>query len=145
MACSGLKPGGSCRAIALAAVYGVLGTPGARLLIRVWFQRLGTCDSKEDLRDAWSKAVEHFKTNYNHKDIKGVMTNLIALLMRAGWVPVNMFCWKDSAGSTWTMGGIKVSPDTLAAAVIKDLFLLELRRARHHYNGKGIRDGIHVD
>ena len=38
-----------------------------------------------------------------------------------------------------------MSPDIVAAAINRDLFLKELDRAQHHYNGKGIGAGIHID
>ena len=43
------------------------------------------------------------------------------------------------------MSGIMNAPDTVAAAINKDLFKIECARAQHHHNGTGLGNGVHVD
>ena len=64
-------------------------------------------------------AVESIKQPNGMNNVRGIMSNLISLLLRAGWSPTNLFNWQDADGCTWTMAGVRVSPDNVAAPITK--------------------------
>ena len=98
-----------------------------------------------ELRVAWSKAYGFLKHDNSAKHIRGVMSNLISLLLKAGWDPSTINCWIGDNNTKWVMSGIAVSPDTVAAALNRKLFDMQLARAAGHYLGKGLENGLHVN
>ncbi len=147
LACTGIIPQGRCRTVALAISYGILGTPKARIIretIRAWVDvsRFST-NIIDDIRVAWSVAVSNITKSAKPRDlVKGIMSNLICILLAAGWHPSVYNCWRDDAGDVWTLTDFSVSPDIVASAVIKAVCARDLVRASTHYNGKGIQHGI---
>ncbi len=141
-----------------------------RETIRSWFDVLSQSkDQFSDIRVAWSIAVEELSVastvvsqalaeneaflcknasfslrrcaNVPAKP-KGIMSNLISILVAAGWQPTLFNCWTDESGDRWVLTDFSVSSDVVANAIIKAFFSKELVRAATHYNGKGIQDGI---
>jgi len=150
LACSGIRPGGRCRTIGLLVAYGVQGTPRARIvreLIRAWFQLLRMCSTTMigELRVAWSKAYNVLRHDNVERHIRGIMSNLISMLLKAKWDPSTMNCWTGDDDTKWVMSGTTVSPDTVAAALNRKFFNMELARAAGHYLGKGLENGLHVN
>ena len=150
ISCSGITPAGRCRTIGLIVSYGIMGTPKARVAresITAWFQILKNLNSKEmgDLRKAWDKASIALTNDPKMKNVHGFMSNIIMILLRAKWIPTNMFKWKDPRGVCWTMSGVNHSPEIVAAAIIRDLLSLDLKVAEKHYNGKGMGAGKHYN
>ncbi len=149
LASTGIKAPGRCRAIALVTAFGLQGTPRSRLVretISVWFDVLKQCDAEvtRDLGEAWFRAKTKCENNPKYP-VRGIMTNLICILLKAKWIPQAMDCWIDPQGASWTMTGVLVSPNIIATVINRDLFMGELKRAATHYNGKGIENGIHVN
>ena len=147
---TGTKSAGRCKTTALICAYGVLGTPKARVVretIRAWFKILRICKGKmmNQLKQAWPKQLKTMLNNNHIKNVKGIMSNVMYILLKAKWFPTSVIEWKDANGATWSMGGTKVSPDIVAAAIIKDLLLIDLQRAADHYNGLGLQNGIHYN
>ena len=148
--CAGIQTAGRCRVTALMVCYGIQGSPKARIVretIQAWFKLLRLADSNtiSKIKQAWPIAVEAVKQPNGIQNVKGIMSNLILFLIKAGWFPTNLFSWKDPREANWTMSGVTTSPDIVAAAVIKDLFDIDLKRGANHYNGKGIEKGIHYN
>lgn len=78
LACTGIKPAGRCRAIALAVAFGVLGSPRARLVretTRDYLIVLGKIES--DFRHAWAVAKEILYRDCKVTNVKGLMSNVI--------------------------------------------------------------------
>ena len=134
LAAAGITSAGRCRPIALAVAYGVLGTPRARIIretFRVWFDVYRTLiDSDADmLRQAWADAKQEFQS-YGKSvfRIKGLLSNMVYILLSAGWDPISIDCWFDPKGEAYRLAR-NVSPDIAAAAVIKTYFNNELAKA----------------
>ena len=98
-----------------------------------------------ELGAAWSKAYNILKHDNSEKHIRGVMSNLISMLLKAKWDPSTMNRWTGEDNIKWVMSGTKVSPDMVAAALNKQFFSIELARAAGHYLGKGLENGLHVN
>ena len=109
LACTGIKFPGRCRMAALLVSYGVRGTPRARVVrevVREWFDLLRDIDNKtrSDLRLAWRNATKKFTPDScSVRSIRGIMSNIIYVLVKANWKPVNMACWEDPSGSRWVI------------------------------------------
>ena len=136
IACSGITPAGRCRTLGLMVAYGIMGSPKARIVreaITAWFQILKSCDSKTigDLRVAWNKARDVIENDKKMKNVHGFMSNIIWILFKAKWLPISMFKWKDPRGTFWTMSGVNHSPSIVAAAIVRDLFDLDLKLAEN--------------
>ena len=41
-------------------------------------------------------------------NVKGLLSNLMLLLIRAKWSPDDMANWRDTEGSRWTLTGVRV-------------------------------------
>ncbi len=75
-------------------------------------------------------------------DIRGIMSNMIFILISAKWSPVACNAWRDHEGTLWVLNNSSVSPDIVASAICKSHFLIDLRRAASHHNGAGLQNGI---
>ena len=142
LACSGL-PRGRCRTISLVVIYGVHGTPIARIIretVTAWFQLVP--NSLEDLREAWAVA-RRFLANAPkvHNHVYGIMSNLISLIMPAKWHPYAIDRWIDTDGQHWLIDA-KASPNIVAAALIKAVLKAQMAQAAQHHDAKGIEEGI---
>lgn len=142
LACTGIKPGGRCRTLDLLIAYGLQGAPRYRIVrecVRLLFQPLMFCDSKmmAELRVAWSEDYAHLSLDNNANLIRGIMTNIISLLFKAGWEPSNLNCWTDEDDAKWVVSGALVFPDVVAEAIDRLFFNIESGRAANHYFSKG--------
>ncbi len=148
LSCTGISPKGRCRTIALVVTYGVQGTPKARVIretLRSWFEvlRMASPHILNDIGTAWPKARHVLMTASNPiLSVKGIMSNLIYLLLQAKWDPVSFRLWREPDGSEWAIAGEIISADAVAAALIRSFLRLDLKTASAHYNGFGIQDGI---
>ena len=70
---------------------------------------------------------------------------MIYILIKAEWSPIAYNCWKDSQGSLWMLMGKPVSPDIVSAAIAKTHVDLDCQRAESHYNGLGLKEGLHIE
>jgi hypothetical protein len=73
------------------------------------------------------------------------MSNVIAILLKAGWVPTAFNVWRDESGSIWIMTGAKIAPDVVSRAINRCLTNIEMARAASHYNGEGLAQGMHYN
>ncbi len=148
LACSGIKPAGRCRTVALMVSYGLLGTPKSRIIretIKAWIDLLKLSDDSliHDINLAWPIARKKLiVSNCPVNAIRGIMSNVQFILMGAGWYPSAFNCWRDEEGSQWTLTDFSISPDIVSSAICKAHFNRELIRAATHFDGKGIQDGI---
>jgi hypothetical protein len=152
---TGIKQAGRCRAVALIVAFGIQGNPRARLVretVKAWFELLRMVDSRTmgELKIAWARATDHLQHTYaQNKNVQsniiGVMSNVIAILIKAKWFPKALHVWQDEHGSSWVMSGAKVSPDIVANAINRSYTNLEMYRAASHYNGKGLSEGMHYN
>ncbi len=150
LACTGIKPSGRCRAIALLVAFGLNATPRARIIretIRDYLNILANNSSvcvTNTTGCAWIAAVKKLRENNNStKYVTGIMSNVILILLKAGWSPNAFNCWSDPSGTVWTLTNNSVSPDIVSSEIIKSYFAFDLARADNHYDGKGMKDGIH--
>jgi len=144
---TGIPAPGRCRALALVCAFGVLGTPRARIIretMSAWFKLVLDLNSVElyNLRCAWGKAKLAIRGNTCVSQVLGLMSNVIYILVKAGWEPFAYNLWTDDEGATWTMTSRLFSPNIVSAALAKSYLALDLRRAETHYNGQGIKNGI---
>ena len=95
-----------------------------------------------DLQVAWAKAYRLLEADNAEKHIRGIMTNMISLLLKANWKPTTVSCWTDPEGYKWVLSGASVALDLVAAAINKSFFDIELVRAADHYLGKGLENGF---
>jgi hypothetical protein len=133
--------------MALLVSFGILGTPRARIVrdtIRAWVAILRDLSGNPltRLRVAWANARNKLVADNIPKNIRGLMSNIINILIRAGWDPRQFNVWNDDDGSTWAIVSVKASPDSVAAAIIKSYHRADLKRACGHHNGGGMQDGI---
>jgi hypothetical protein len=63
----------------------------------------------------------------------------------AKWTPVAFNCWRDPHDELWILSSGKVSPDIVSAAISKSFLDIDFRRAAEHYNGKGLKEGLHIE
>jgi hypothetical protein len=151
LSCTGIKPAGRCRTLALLVAFGLLGTPRARIVresVRAWFDiiRESGVDRINDIRVAWSKAKACLQdSNHNINKVHGLMSNIIYILYKAHWIPRTFNCWEDPEGSTWVIANFKVAPDIVAAAITSSYLELSLTLAAQHHNGQGIQNGVDVE
>ena len=156
LACSGIRPEGRCRMAALLVTYGLNGAPHARIIretCRSWIEALRNLPEREvaDLRVAWSKAASKLTGLFRlgsasaSKAVRGLMSNLIVLLLSAGWKPRAYNVWDDHLGNTWAIVDRHTSADAVALALINAFFAINCRRAASHYEGKGMEGGVNVE
>ena len=136
---TGIKPAGRCRAVALVAAFGMQGTPRARLVresITAWFELLRLCapEALGRLKEAWSRAASNMQqtikhSKHIHANVIGIMSNVIAILLKAGWAPTAVSVWRDELGSPWIMTGFKISPDVVSSAINRRLTNIDMARA----------------
>jgi hypothetical protein len=149
LACSGIKPEGRCRTLALVASYGILGTPRARVIRETtiaWFQFLANIKDTaviDGLRAVWGEVHNHLAKFQNAQaHVRGIINNVVCILLQAGWYPHSYNCWKDHEGSTYVLTGNHISPNVVANAIIKTFLFIDLVRASKHHDGKGMEHGI---
>jgi len=147
---SGIASAGRCRTVALLVVFGPLGTPRSRLVretIGAWFQLLSSLSPAciDLLRKAWFEARTSLGDNPCVNDIKGILSNVIYILIKARWKPIAYNAWRDEDQSLWVLTPGEVSPNAVTAAIVKATTRVELKNAALHYNGLGIQDGIDLD
>ncbi len=146
LACTGIE--GRCRTTALIIAYGVQGTPKARLIretLRSWFEilRLAPTRTIDDIRSAWPKARNTLMSAPSPiSSVKGVMSNVIYILLQAGWDPVSFTLWVEVNGSELVIAGDRISANAVAAAVTRSTLLLDLKSASSHYDGFELQDGV---
>ena len=137
--------------MALIAAYGLLGTPRARVIretIRNWFDALAFFQGAEDkqmLRSAWLEAKRVLldaKAPFNF--IKGLMSNIIYILISAGWQPISVDAWADPHGDLYVLSKT-ASPDIVASLIINYFFKKNLVKASTGFEGKGMEDGVDTD
>ena len=116
--------------------------------MRSWFEILRTSDGKtiEDIRQAWPIAKNNL-LDFNCKItcVRGLMSNVLYILIKGDWDPIAFNYWKDPDKAGWAIVDWSVSPDIVAAAITKSYFSKDLTRAALHYNGKGMEGGIDTD
>ena len=145
---TGISPAGRCRTISLCTAFGVLGTPRARIIrdtFREWFCIVRSFTDVCQIRllmDAWTSAISSLaSTPASCRKVRGLLSNVICILLRAGWSPSAFNRWEDRDGDVWILNG-SISPDKCSSAVIKSMLSVELVRANEHCDGKGIANGV---
>ena len=88
-----------------------------------------------DLRAAWSKAYEQLVLDNNENQIRGITSNIISLLLKAGGDPSSINRWTDEHGAKWVMSGALVSPDVVAASINR-FFFTDRYRCRYSYTDR---------
>ena len=148
LACSGIKPAGRCRTMALAITYGILGTPRSRVVretMRAWFDVVRASNEQDiaDIRAAWPKARDTLiNKNKNANHIHGLMSNVIYILLHARWDPRTFNLWVDKKGDNWIVRDWNFSPDIVSAAISSTYVDNALPTAALHYNGLGMQSGV---
>ncbi len=119
LACSGIKPSGRCRTIALMVSYGLLGTPKSRIIretIKAWIEllKLSEDDLIHDISLAWPISRQKVMSSTCPVNaIRGIMSNIQFILIGAGWNPVAFNCWRDEEGSQWVLTDFLPLPTSL--------------------------------
>ena len=86
VSCIGLRLG-HCRITALRVFYGAMSTPYARIISGLNVFRF----PPEELREAWATARDKIQsTNDNFKYVKGMMSNIIYVLISPKWNPISI-------------------------------------------------------
>ena len=67
------------------------------------------------------------------------------MLLEIKWSPHSFNCWQDPEGEFWVLDDFSVSVHNFSKHVASFFIKLDLDRARHHFNGKGIERGIDWD
>ena len=127
--CSGITKPGRCRTLALVLAYGRYGTPLARIIhetTTAWFNTL--CDylsrgNHIDVIRAWSKAHKTLKNSrknaeYSNAGTRGLMSNVISMLLNLGWYPTAYNVWEDPVTGTWTLTDASVAPHLVIRKLI---------------------------
>ena len=101
---TGISAHGRCRLIAVTTVYGLQGTPHARLIretVNSWFDILTDSNvNLHEVAEAWlvAKRFLYKQRNPTHY-VSGIMSNIICMLITLGWVPHAYNYWLDSVMS----------------------------------------------
>ena len=130
-------------------------------LISVWFEVLRDflrAVKHNDVRIAWGRARYHIEeqrlekqkatdldmTSSENANVYGLMSNVMTFLLNLKWKPRAFNVWEEPGvgGYPWTLTVFHVATHVIAHKLIEYQNLAELRRARDHYNGNGIQDGI---
>ena len=101
----------------------------------------------DSLSEAWDKARTHMMLHNNKVNhVKGFMTNVIFILLKAGWSPKAYNLWIEPGGiNKWILGKDIVAPEAVTAAIINSHLAINLIRASTHYQGGGMAKGIDTD
>ena len=117
LAAAGLTKPGRCLTTGLIAHYGVLGTPRARTTRETIFnyfsvlQMPAVLEHLGDLRIAWSKAyTDLVKRQYPSNHITGLLTNVMCILIEAGWNPRFYNMWYDENGKRHDVYNMSMTP-----------------------------------
>ena len=145
--CTGIGTG-YCRTIALRVFYGPYTTPYARIikeLVISWFRvyKLNMCGIPIiNISKAWHIALNKivaFPTNTNN--IRGIMTNIINMLLTLNWKPTHFNEWTDRNGEKWKLC-LDESPRDLIRQLISDFNDRELIKASSFRSAIGIEGNI---
>ena len=157
--CTGITPQGRCRFTAISIGFGPRGHPYARIIretLSLWFQIIRHFHKHallDTLRDSWTKAKTAMLQYFSRPDtqefsafkqIKGLVSNVIFILLSCGWSPRTFNVWDDPEKDTWRMViGPKTRADNLVIYALVDSYnSIQCARADNHYNGRGIAKGI---
>ena len=146
---TGISAHGRCRLIAVTTVYGLQGTPHARLIretVNSWFDILTDSNvNLHEVAEAWlvAKRFLYKQRNPTHH-VSGIMSNIICMLITLGWVPHAYNYWRDQNGNLWNWKALS-NCKTLVYALIKTAHARQLSRAAQHHDGLGIENGINWD
>ena len=133
--------------------YGRYGTLLARIIhetITAWFNTL--CDylsrgNHIDVIRAWSKAHKTLKNSrknaeYSNAGTRGLMSNVISMLLNLGWYPTAYNVWEDPVTGTWTLTDASVAPHVVIRKLIDSSHTNRLAQASLHHNGEGMQKGV---
>jgi len=150
--CTGIKAAGRCRFTALHISYGPRGHPVGRIikeLFQYWFKVFafyvsGPPSQYLELRLAWSKVKQEFRAagKVTGKLVKGLISNVIATLLKLGWEPVTVDLWNDPQGNEWKFKSPDFPSHLIVHALVDSYNKQSLVRAAEHYNGAGQADGL---
>ena len=116
------------RTLVLVSGYGVNDTPHARIIhetMVLWLVVLREFIwnyAIADIRLAWANAVEHLRLKRKHKldephtymityrEIRGIMTSMISLLVQSGWKPTASDVWQALNGDDWALADSFAAP-----------------------------------
>ena len=151
--CTGITRAGRCRTLALVVAYGRYSTPSARMIletITAWIatvRRFLQTSTADDLRNAWIKARSEIIIARKEKPVsmagtRGIMSNVISMLLNLRWEPVSFNVWRDIVTGSWVLDDWSVAPHIVAQGLSDSDLNLKLQKASEHYNGKGIENGI---
>ena len=73
------------------------------------------------------------------------MSNVIYILLHAGWNPRSPNLWMSDANTERPTIAWKASPDLVASAITRFFLSRDPARADNHYNGTGVKDDFAVD
>ncbi len=163
--CSGVHPAGKCRLITNCIIYGPYGHPVARILKEffcTWFDTLAELVTLKshmysDLRDVWlntytemcvilegevDTCLFEFRRSKLDQHMKGILSNVLGMLLRLGWDPMHVDLWQNPSGEVYKFRAAKDNVAPLLYDIIDSYNNLQYPRAAQHYDGKGIQDGI---
>ena len=138
--CSGITRPGRCRTVALVLAYGKYGHPAAKVInetMKAWFAVLHEyliTGKEKDIRIAWRRAVTHIKKlrkdrQHSNAGIKGIMSNVISLLLNLRWSPSSFDTWIDPVTGAWTIGDASVAPHILIKKLVDSAVDIKLQEA----------------
>jgi len=133
--------------------YGRYGTPHARIIhetITAWFHIVRAYIAKGDhieVITAWSTAHKALITarkdaTYSNAGTRGLMSNVISMLLNIGWKPTAYNVWEDPITGIWTLTDASVAPHIIIRKLVDTVHTNRLRKAQIHHNGKGIGEGV---
>jgi hypothetical protein len=142
---------GRCRFTTLSVCYGPTGTIKYKLLLQLlksWIftiKNIHKLNKLHDLRSAWSKAVQYYKQQpspISKVKARGIMSNVITLLLDMNWKPLTYNCWQDPNDKYFVLDDYTIAPHNFAKTFNKWYIIPDLLRADRHFDAGGILHGI---
>jgi hypothetical protein len=82
------------------------------------------------------------KGHHKHKYVKGLMSNVICMLLHLNWKPLFWNEWHDSRGNQYKLYDTKKVAISVAPALVDSYIAISLHRADAHYEGQGVAQGV---
>ena len=117
-------------------------------LLKSWIatvKQMNKLNKLHNLRTAWSTAVKHYKqlpTPIPKAKARGIMSNIITLLLDMQWKPLTYNCWQDPDDNFVVLDDYTIAPHNFAKTLYKWYTHPDFIRAERHFDGRGIAQGI---
>ncbi len=83
-----------------------------------------------------------FRKSKIDKHMRGILTNVLGVLLRLDWRPQHIDIWQNPFGEVYTCEATRNNIAPLLKDIINSYNALQYPRAARHYDGKGLEKGV---